>query len=288
MKFLPTGVPLTAFIETIEANVAAALAEDLGDRDVSADLIPAGILAEATVITRTSGVVAGLPWVAEVCRQVDESIELDATVADGDRVNAGDRILTLKGSAPSLLTAERTALNFLQLLSGTATVTRRYADLIGHTGARLLDTRKTVPGLRLAQKYAVRCGGGENHRLGLFDQFLIKENHIAAVGSITATVHAARAKHPNLKVEVEVENLDELTEAIDAGADAALIDNFTIDETHKAVQLGRGRIALESSGGISDQTITEVAEAGVDCISVGELTKNIEPLDLSMRMTTVS
>lgn len=286
MHNFPSGVDEATFIAAISANVIAALAEDIGSGDVSAALIDPTTQASARVITRDAGIVCGLPWVREVCRQVDEAIELHLVVADGDTVAADDLLLTLTGPAASLLTAERPALNFLQFLSGTATLTASYVALIDHTNSKLLDTRKTVPGLRLAQKYAVRCGGGHNHRLGLYDQFLIKENHIAAAGGITAAVGRARELNPDLKVEVEVESLDELSEAIDAGADIAMVDNFSVDETHKAVQLGRGRIELESSGGINTETILEVAEAGVDFISVGELTKAVTPLDLSMRMET--
>jgi nicotinate-nucleotide pyrophosphorylase (carboxylating) len=287
MKFLPTGIGQEAFTRAVSANVAAALDEDVGTGDVSAALIDPTVKARANVITRTAGVICGFPWVEEVCRQVNPDIEISKAVADGDRVGAAQHLFSLSGPAASLLTAERPALNFLQLLSGTATLTRRYVDMISHTRAVLLDTRKTVPGLRLAQKYAVRCGGAENHRLGLYDQFLIKENHIAAAGGIGAAVRAARALHPELKVEVEVEDLDQLTEAIEAGADIAMVDNFTIEDTHRAAQLGRGRIVLESSGGINNETIIEVAEAGVDYISVGELTKNVVPLDLSMRMESL-
>jgi nicotinate-nucleotide pyrophosphorylase (carboxylating) len=286
MKFLPRGVNESTLSATIQANVVAALAEDVGSGDVSAALIAPDTEGTARVLTRDDGIACGLPWVQEVCAQVDERIRLESAVADGDRVTAGDTVFTLRGPAAALLTAERPALNFLQLLSGTATATGRYVDLIRHTRCTLLDTRKTIPGLRLAQKYAVRCGGGENHRIGLFDQYLIKENHIAAAGGIKAAVRQARRQHPDLTVEVEVESLDELSEAITAGADIAMIDNFSLDETHKAVQLGKGRIALESSGGINSVTIVEVAEAGVDYISVGELTKNVNPLDLSMRMDT--
>ncbi|MEM8765825.1 MAG: carboxylating nicotinate-nucleotide diphosphorylase, partial [Pseudomonadota bacterium] len=250
MKYLPTGIDEAGFLATVRDNVRAALIEDVGPGDVSAALIDPGTSAEATVITRTAGIVCGLPWVQEVCTQVDDAIRVKAAVSDGDRVEADDVLFTLSGPAAALLTAERPALNFLQLLSGTATRTAEFVKLIAHTQTRLLDTRKTVPGLRLAQKYAVRCGGGGNHRIGLFDQFLIKENHIAAAGGIGPAVARARALNPGLKVEVEVETLDELGEAIDAGADIAMVDNFTIDETHKAVQLGRGRIELESSGGI--------------------------------------
>ena len=284
MRYLPGGLEEAAFRAAIADNVRTALVEDVGSGDVSAALIDPDTQAIGRVITRDPGVIAGLEWVAEVCRQVDEKILFQPDVADGERVVADQQLFTLTGPAASLLTAERPGLNFLQLLSGTATTTARYVDLIAHTETRLLDTRKTVPCLRLAQKHAVLCGGGSNHRLGLYDQFLIKENHIAAAGGIGAAVARARHLHPELKVEVEVENLDELSEAIDAGADIAMIDNFSIADTHKAAQLGRGRIQLEASGGIDDVTIVEVAEAGVDYISVGALTKSVQPLDLSMRL----
>jgi len=284
MRYLPGGVDEATFRTAIAENVRTALLEDVGSGDVSAALIDPEKRGTGRVITRDSGVIAGLEWVTEVCRQVDERIQFRPDVADGDRVSPDQQLFTLIGPAASLLTSERPALNFLQLLSGTATLSARYVGLISHTETRLLDTRKTVPGLRLAQKHAVLCGGGHNHRLGLFDQFLIKENHIAAAGGIGPAVQRAREMHPSLKVEVEVENLDELSEAIDAGADIAMIDNFDIDDTHKAAQLGRGRILLEASGGINDKSIVEVAEAGVDYISVGALTKSVQPLDLSMRM----
>lgn len=284
MQFLPAGVDEATLNAAISANVTAALTEDVGSGDVSAALIDPETEATARVITRDAGTLCGLPWVREVCRQVDEAIVLNCLAADGDRVAANDLLFTLAGPAASLLTAERTALNFLQLLSGTATLTASYVALISHTRARLLDTRKSVPGLRLAQKYAVRCGGGHNHRIGLYDQFLIKENHIAAAGGIAAAVSRARQLNPELKVEVEVETLDELAEVIAAGADLAMVDNFSIEETLKAVALSKGRVLLESSGGINNETIVEVAETGVDYISVGELTKSVVPLDLSMRM----
>ena len=287
MSCLPTGIDPARFADSIRETVTRALDEDIGSGDVSAALVDPDTQARATVITRDAGILCGLPWVVEVCRQVDETIRYESVLEDGAQLIAGDTLFTLSGPAASLLTAERPALNFLQLLSGTATSTRRYMDLIRHTKTTLLDTRKTIPGLRLAQKYAVRCGGGENHRLGLFDQFLIKENHITAAGGISAAVNLARRHHPDLRVEVEVENLDELQEAIAAGADVAMVDNFSLIDTHKAVQVGRGRIALESSGGIDDQTILEIAETGVDYISVGDLTKSVTPLDLSMRMETV-
>ncbi|MGE0622731.1 MAG: carboxylating nicotinate-nucleotide diphosphorylase [Pseudomonadales bacterium] len=283
MQFLPTGVTEAELAAAIRANVAAAISEDVGSGDVSAALIDPNSTANARVITREAGVIAGLPWVAEVCRQVDARIAFEPSTEDGERVDAGALLYRLTGPAASLLTAERPALNFLQLLSGTATLTAEYAALIAHTRTRLLDTRKTIPGLRLAQKYAVRCGGGENHRIGLYDQFLIKENHIAAAGSIAAAVARARSLHPELKVEVEVENLDELQAAMNAGADIVMVDDFSLEDTDKAAQMARGRVLLESSGGINRETIVKVAEAGVDYISVGELTKTVRPLDLSMR-----
>jgi len=283
MQFLPNGVTEAELVAAIQANVTAAISEDVGSGDVSAALIDPASIATARVITREAGVVAGLPWVQGVCRQVDERIAFAPAVEDGQRVEAGSLLYRLTGPAASLLTAERPALNFLQLLSGTATLTAEYVALIAHTRTRLLDTRKTIPGLRLAQKYAVRCGGGENHRIGLYDQFLIKENHIAAAGSIAAAVARARALRPELKVEVEVENLDELQAAMDAGADIVMVDDFSLADTDRAAQMARGRVLLESSGGINRETIVKVAEAGVDYISVGELTKTVRPLDLSMR-----
>lgn len=264
-------------------NVRAALAEDVGTGDISAELIDAGRQARARVITRQHGVFCGRPWVEETCRQLGGRITVTFDVQDGDRVSPNQTLFTLSGPARDMLTAERTMLNFVQLLSGTATLTRHYADLVADTGATLLDTRKTVPGLRLAQKYAVRCGGGRNHRTGLYDAFLIKENHIAAAGGITAAVKQARALYPDRTVEVEVENLAQLTEALDAGAEIALIDNFTLEETARAVEMARGRMKLEASGGIDENSITEIARTGVDYISSGALTKEVRPLDLSMR-----
>ncbi|HEY5647094.1 MAG TPA: carboxylating nicotinate-nucleotide diphosphorylase [Pseudomonadales bacterium] len=286
MRFIPTGVSEADFAAAIRANVAAALAEDVGDGDVSAALIDPATTASARVITREPGVIAGLPWVREVCRQVDERIRFEPAVQDGERVQAEALLYRLSGPAAALLTAERTALNFLQLLSGTATLTAEYVALIAHTRTRLLDTRKTIPGLRLAQKYAVRCGGADNHRLGLFDQFLIKENHIAAAGSISAAVARARTLNASLKVEVEVEDLEQLQEAMHAGVDIVMLDNFSIRETTRAAQIAGGRVLLESSGGINRETIVKVAEAGVDYVSVGGLTKTVRPLDLSMRFET--
>jgi nicotinate-nucleotide pyrophosphorylase (carboxylating) len=270
-------------IDAVRSNVAAALIEDVGEGDISAELIEAGEEAQARVITREEGVFCGRLWVEETCRQVDPAITVSWKVADGDAIRPDQLLFELSGPARSLLTAERTLLNFVQLLSGTATRTAAYVQLIGHTQARLLDTRKTIPGLRLAQKYAVTCGGGHNHRLGLFDQYLIKENHINAAGSIAAAVTAAKqAGSNNLRVEVEVESLSELGEAIQAGADIALIDNFTLEDTRTAVQAAKGRIELEASGGITVANITEIAETGVDYISTGDVTKQVTPIDLSM------
>ena len=270
-------------LTAVAANVRAALAEDVGSGDISAALIDANTQARARVITRQDGVFCGAPWVLETCAQLGGAVAVTLAVADGDAVTAGQTLFTLEGPASIMLTAERTMLNFVQLLSGTATVTRHYARLIEGTGTRLLDTRKTIPGLRLAQKYAVRCGGGENHRLGLYDAFLIKENHIAAAGGIGKAVAKARALQPGRAVEVEVENLEQLTEAIASGADIAMLDNFSLALTRDAVAMARGKIRLEASGGIDEQTITDIASTGVDYISLGIITKQVLPMDLSMR-----
>ena len=269
----------------IEASVADALAEDIGTGDVSAELLPPGAEARGVVTTRQAGVFCGRPWVEAVARQMGGAFEVEWHVEDGADIEAGQTLFELHGQARALLTAERTILNFVQLLSGTATRTRRFVTLLEGTGCQLLDTRKTLPGLRLAQKYAVRCGGGANHRLGLHDAYLIKENHIAAAGSINAAVALARQGQPDLMVEVEVECLPELAEAIEAGADTIMLDNFSISETQQAVALTRGRARLEASGGIDESHIRAIAETGVDCISVGALTKDVKPLDLSMRLS---
>ena len=269
--------------DSVTANVAAALREDVGAEDVSAALIPASTTAHARVITRENGVFCGAPWVSETARQVDPEMTITWSVQDADSVSENQTLFELKGPARSLLTAERTMLNFVQLLSGTASKTAKYANLIAHTDTVLLDTRKTIPGLRIAQKYAVTCGGGSNHRMGLFDAYLLKENHIAAAGSIAAAVKAARTQHPELPLEVETENLGELEQAISAGSDIAIIDNFSLADTRTAVAMADSRIKLEASGGIDEKTITDIAATGVDYISIGEVTKNIDPLDLSMR-----
>ena len=276
----------TLFAE-IEDSVARALREDIGDGDVTGQLIPESTSIDATIITREQATLAGQPWLDEVCRQVDAGIKVEWLTQDGDFVDAESALCLLHGPARSILAAERTALNFLQLLSGTATVTAEYVKAVAGTQCRILDTRKTVPGLRLAQKYAVRCGGGNNHRVGLFDAILIKENHIASAGSIESAVKTARTMHENMALEVEVESLDELREALLAKADRLLLDNFSLAMLQQAVTVnrreGKPPAALEASGGMSLNRIVEVAATGVDYISVGALTKNVRAIDLSMR-----
>ncbi|MDE0421447.1 MAG: carboxylating nicotinate-nucleotide diphosphorylase [Gammaproteobacteria bacterium] len=281
------GVHILANMEpdadTVKRNVATALAEDVGSGDVSADLIDAQTHARARIVTREPGVFCGRAWAEETCRQVDPAIRLDWRVDDGAQIEADDVLVDLDGPARGLLTAERTVLNFLQLLSATATRTRRFVDAVVGTGAVILDTRKTLPGLRVAQKYAVRIGGGQNHRMGLFDALLLKENHLAATGGVAAAVSEARHRHPGMPVEVEVEDQRQLADAIAAGVDRILLDNFSIDDLHAAVAATEERVALEASGGITLDNIAAVAGTGVDYISVGALTKGVAPLDLSMR-----
>lgn len=281
------GVHILANMEpdadTVKRNVATALAEDVGSGDVSADLIDEEAHARARIVTREPGVFCGRAWAEETCRQVDPAIRLDWRVDDGAQIETDDALVHIEGPARSLVTAERTVLNFLQLLSGTATRTRRYVDAIVGTKTVILDTRKTLPGLRVAQKYAVRIGGGRNHRMGLFDALLLKENHIAAAGGIAAAVCQARGRHPGMPVELEVEDQRELADAIAADVDRILLDNFSIDDLDAAVAATAGRVPLEASGGITLDNAAEVARTGVDYISVGELTKNVTPLDLSMR-----
>ncbi|MCY4014134.1 MAG: carboxylating nicotinate-nucleotide diphosphorylase [Gammaproteobacteria bacterium] len=273
--------------ETVRRNVASALREDLGAGDINAELIAPSTRAVARVVTRDPGVLCGQPWVAEACRQVDPSLVLRWHASDGQRLAAGDLLAELEGSARNLLSVERTAINFLQLLSGTATRTRAFVDAVAATRAVILDTRKTLPGLRAAQKYAVRIGGAKNHRMGLFDAFLVKENHIAAAGSIAAAVATARRLHPDKLLQVEVEDVAQLHESIDAAVDRVLLDNFDVARLREAVAIASGRVGLEASGGITMATVAEIAATGVDFISVGELTKNVQPLDLSMRVVAV-
>jgi len=264
-------------------NVSAALLEDVGDGDITARLIPAAEIALAAIITRENATICGVDWVNEVARQVDSTIVIDWMVADGDQVQANQVLFQAHGNARSLLTFERCALNFLQCLSGTASTAHYYAGLVADTQVKLLDTRKTIPGLRKAQKYAVACGQCYNHRIGLYDAFLIKENHIAACGGISQAIATARKQEPTKPVEVEVESLDELNQALEAGADRIMLDNFSLADMRKAVQLATGRTELEASGGITEQTLRPIAETGVDYISIGALTKDCRAIDLSMR-----
>ena len=269
----------------IEAMVRAALAEDVGSGDLTAALLPATAQMRAHVITREPAIVCGQAWVEAVYRTLDPQVTLRWCTNDGARVAAGDTLLELEGPARALLTGERTALNFLQTLSGTATATRRYVDAIAGTRARILDTRKTVPGLRQAQKYAVRCGGGSNHRAGLYDAILIKENHIAAAGSVTAALRAAQAaaRPTQAFIECEVETPAQLAEALAVGATRLLLDNFSLDNLRAAVKTAGGRAQLEASGGIDLGNVRAVAETGVDFISIGALTKHVHAVDLSLR-----
>lgn len=269
----------------IEANVRRALTEDIGSGDITAQLIPEERLAHATVITREAAVIAGIAWVDAVFRQLDPRVAVHWQVADGDRVQPNQPLFHLEGPARALLSGERSALNFLQCLSGVATRVAHYVELVKGTSVKLLDTRKTLPGLRLAQKYAVTCGGGHNHRIGLYDAFLIKENHIAACGGITQAINAAHRIAPGKPVEVEVENLDELQQALDAGADIIMLDELSLDDMRTAVTLTAGRAKLEASGGINDTTLRTIAETGVDYISIGTLTKDVRAVDLSMRLS---
>lgn len=257
--------------------------EDIGAEDITASLIDADEQATATIISRDAATIAGKAWVNEVFAQLDPSVEIDWQVEDGDRVEPNSVLYTLKGNARSLLTGERCALNFLQLLSGTASTSQRYADIVAGTGVKLLDTRKTIPGLRTAQKYAVTCGGCFNHRIGLYDAYLIKENHIQACGGIENAINTAKTNHPGKPVEVEVESMDELKQALDAGADIIMLDNFELETMREAVALAKGKAKLEASGGITDATLRPIAETGVDYISIGALTKDCKAVDLSMR-----
>lgn len=268
----------------IEANVRRALVEDIGSGDITAQLIPTERLASARIITREAAVVCGTAWVDAVFRQVDPRVSVHWQVQDGERVSADQPLFTLEGPARALLTGERSALNFLQTLSAVATRCRHYADLVADTPVKLLDTRKTLPGLRLAQKYAVTCGGCHNHRIGLYDAFLIKENHIAACGGIVQAIAAAHNIAPGKPVEVEVESLEELREALEAGADIVMLDELSLDDMREAVRLNAGRAKLEASGGINDSTLRTIAETGVDYISLGTLTKDVKAVDLSMRL----
>ena len=276
--------PFALTEDEILSNVHSALLEDIGSGDITAALIPKEALGNARVITREDGVICGRRWVDAVFAEVDSAVELDWAVEDGQAVVANTELFTARGPARSLLTAERAALNFLQLLSGTATVCNQYASIVAGTGVRLLDTRKTIPGLRKAQKYAVSCGGCHNHRIGLYDAFLIKENHINACGGIAAAVHTARKHAPDKPVEVEVESLDELREALDARCDRVMLDNFSLSKLREAVALNNGQLELEASGNVTEASLLAIAETGVDYISIGALTKDCKALDLSLRL----
>ena len=268
----------------IASAVRRALNEDLGTGDLTARLLPEDASGAAEVVSRDNATLCGAPWFDEVFRQLDERVRVDWTCLDGDSIERGQGVCTVSGPVRALLSGERAALNFLQLLSGTATVTREYVSIIAHTKTKLLDTRKTLPGLRSAQKYAVVCGGGVNHRMGLYDAILIKENHIRANGSITAALERAGETHRY--IEIEVENEAQLREALDAGADSIMLDNFTLPQVRNAVQLNNGRARLEISGGVDKNGLRELAETGVDFISVGALTKNVRAVDFSMLMHT--
>ncbi len=270
----------------IKKTVKAALKEDIGKGDITASLIPSQTIATATVITRETAILCGREWFTETMLQLSDETSISWQVQDGERVNENQTLCTIRGPARSILSAERVALNFLQLLSGIATESRRYADRVKGLKTTIRDTRKTIPGLRLAQKYAVRCGGCENHRIGLYDGVLIKENHILACGSITKAVEQIRASHPKMQIEVEVENLEEFHEALAAKADILLLDNFDRAMLQRAVILNKGQAKLEASGGVTFNEIRGLAESGIDYIAIGTLTKNIQSIDLSMRFTT--
>jgi len=276
------------FAEDVRGDAARALAEDIGAGDVTAALLPAGAIATARVVTREDAVICGQAWFEACFRALDPACTIGWQVRDGSPAGAGQTLCTVRGNARAVLSAERCALNFLQSLSGTATTTAEHVAAVRGTRAIILDTRKTIPGLRLAQKYAVRCGGGENHRIGLFDAILIKENHIAAAGSLTAAVRKARAQSPALFLEVEVENFAELEEALATGAvDRIMLDEFSLEDMRRAVKLVAGRVALEASGSVDLAGLRAVADTGVDYISIGALTKHVRAIDLSLRIEAI-
>jgi len=270
---------------TIEETVHVALREDIGDGDITAELIPADAVSLANVISREACVFCGMDWFEEVFRQIDDQVYIEWHIQDGDSIEADETICSISGPSRSLLSGERTALNFVQTLSATSTLAASYANAVAGTNAVVLDTRKTIPGLREAQKYAVTCGGCQNHRMGLFDAILIKENHILAAGSIQTAVDDARFHNPGYPVEIEVESIAQLEESIAAGVDRILLDNFSTDQIREAVKLSNGKIPLEASGGITLENVREYAETGVDYISTGSLTKDIIAIDLSMRFS---
>ena len=277
------SIPAALLEQAIQINIQHALQEDIGDADITALLTPKDEQATATIITRQNMVLAGQPWVNALIQAYDPSVQITWLKNDGDAVSANETLYTLKGSARSLLTIERPALNFIQTLSAVATKTAEYLKYLEGTSTKLLDTRKTLPGLRIAQKYAVAIGGGQNHRLGLFDAFLIKENHIMAAGGIAQAIAKAHQIAPNKPVEVEVETWDELSQAIEAHADIVMLDNFSQQQMIDAVKHVAGRCKLEASGNITLDNLREVASTGVDYISMGVLTKDVQAIDLSMR-----
>lgn len=279
----PLEIPVVPAAQVAD-DVARALAEDIGSGDATADLLDPGASAHARVLCRERAVIAGRPWFEACFKSLDPQASLQWHVKDGERVEPDTVLCDLRGRARALVSAERSALNFLQLLSGTATSTAAYVAAVAGTRTRILDTRKTIPGLRVAQKYAVRCGGGVNHRIGLFDAVLIKENHVIAHGSIAGAVAQARKLHPSLPLICEVESMDELRQAMAAGVDRALIDEFSLDDMRAAVKLTDGRLPIEVSGGVTLHSVAEIAATGVDYISIGSLTKHLRAIDLSMRM----
>ena len=267
----------------IVEQVKSALKEDIGSGDVTADLIPVNNQSSATVICRDPAILSGVAWFNEVFQQIDCDVKIDWAFQDGDSIEANSILCTLTGNARSLLSGERAALNFVQTLSATASLTNQFVKAIAGTKARILDTRKTLPNLREAQKYAVLCGGGKNHRIGLYDMILIKENHIMAAGSISNAVNQAKQLHPDIRIEVETETMDEFREAKKAGADIIMLDNFDLKTMREAVIENKGKVTLEASGGVTLETVRAIAETGVDFISVGQITKDIYAVDLSMR-----
>jgi len=271
------------YFQDLTANIQAALQEDIGAGDLTADLIAPKQQATATVITKEPAIICGRPWFDAVMQAVNSDIDIKWHVSEGQSVDTGDTICTLKGAARSILTAERSALNFLQTLSGTATQTRQYVDLLQNTHTQLLDTRKTLPGLRLAQKYAVHCGGGKNHRIGLYDAILIKENHIKAAGSIAKAIDKARQQHPDKLVEVETENFDEVQQAVNANTDIIMLDTFSLEAIQQAVKWVNKRCLLEVSGNVESVDLMALALTGVDYISTGAITKHLHAIDFSMR-----
>jgi nicotinate-nucleotide pyrophosphorylase (carboxylating) len=280
-KFAPFDAALAS---AFEDNIRTALLEDVGTGDVTGKLVPENEWVKARVVVREDAVLCGAPWFEGVMKQLDGRIRIDWRYAEGDAMTADSEVCAIEAPARALLTAERPALNFLQLLSAVATATRRYVDVIQGTRAAILDTRKTLPGMRLAQKYAVRVGGGQNQRLALYDGILIKENHIAAAGGITAAMRAAQALNAGVPIQIEVESLDELREALAAGATSILIDNFSLDMMREAVGITAGRALLEASGGVNMKTVRDIAETGVDRISIGSLTKDVQATDYSLRV----